>query len=138
MDSILHKQKKPSTQLQPAFPPLFLPNSSCTCHTMSFLFLALTTCRKNPVRSSSLSNCYICFPQSRSKITWAVSARCAARVLAHPEPRSSTALPILTTCPPPSHLPLHWTHGRERSPTLSVEQSTVPAQPETPSHGWCW
>lgn len=80
-------KKKLLTQLQPAFPLLFLPNSSCTCYTMSFLLLALTTCMKNPVRSP-LSTCYSCFPQSRSKITWAVSARCAARVPAQPEPCS--------------------------------------------------
>lgn len=129
MDSILHKQKKPSTQLQPAFPPLFLPNSSCTCHTMSFLFLALTTCRKNPVRSSSLSACYICVPQSRSKITWAVSARCAARVLAHPEPRFEHSSPHSDHTPSTitSALALDTWQGVKPRPQCGAEHSASTA-----------
>lgn len=129
MNSILHKQKKPSTHLQPAFPPLFLPNCSCTCHTMSFLFLALSTCRKNPVRRSSLSTCYICFPQSRSKITWAVSARCAVRVLAHPEPRSEHSFPHSDHRPftITSALALGTGQGVKPSPQCGTEHSASTA-----------
>lgn len=123
--------KKALNSAAACLPSLLLPNSSCT---MSFLPLALTTCMKNPVRSSPVSSCYSCFPQCRSTTPGAGSARCAARAPhTHPEPAPGTAPPILTralhhhAC-----LSLDTGQGVKPSPERGAAQSSTAW---TPSHG---
>lgn len=121
MDGILHKQKKPSIQLQPAFSPLFLPNSSCTCFTMSFLFLAVTTVWRIQWEEAHLPPATSPFPSPGVK------------------PRGHSVPGVQPGCQhslSPEHSSPHCDHGLSPSrlaghgagSAASPEQSSVPAQ----------